>query len=283
MADVLFPRTLDDALTLLSDTETPAIFAGGTDLLVRMRHGDNRPCTLISLEQVEGMQEIEADDRHVFIRAGAALSRIKNHPLIHTHAPVLEQAISVLGSPQIRTMGTIGGNIMTASPAGDTLPPLYVLDAFVDLAGPAGMRRLALADFITGPGQTAADPREILWQVGFAKPDSGTVHWFEKVGQRTALSISMVSLAALFSLDDSGIFSRVRLAWGSVGPTIIQSPDTEDFLLGKVLCPETLAGAGKLVRDAVCPISDVRATAPYRREVAGRLLLRLGQIRITKQ
>jgi len=275
VADVRFPESLDQSLGLLSDSEAPAILAGGTDLFVRMRHGGEAPSTLICLDRVAGMQTIEEGDGEILIRGGAPLSRIMDHPGILAHAPVLSRAISVLGSPQIRNMGTIGGNIMTASPAGDALPALYVLDAFVDLAGPEGLRRLALADFITGPAQTAAAPGEILWQVGFAKPDPKAGHWFEKVGQRTALSISMVSLAAVFSLDKTGLFSQVRLAWGSVGPTVVQIPEIENFLLGKAPESGILAEAGKLARAAVKPISDVRATADYRREVAGRLLLRL--------
>jgi CO/xanthine dehydrogenase FAD-binding subunit len=164
---------------------------------------------------------------------------------------------------------------MTAFPAGDSLPPLYVLDAWVELAGPQGSRRLPIRDFIQGPGKTTLGQGEILWQVGFAKPVPGTVHWFEKVGQRTALSISMVSLAALFSLDRENHFSTTRLAWGSVGPTIIESPETEAFLSGRPVTPEVLAEAGKLVRQSVRPISDIRATADYRCQVAGNLLIRL--------
>ncbi len=277
VVDVLFPKTLDHALDLMANVENPAVLAGGTDLLVQIRYRRKSPSTLVSLDRVEGMGEIMETDQEIIIRAGARLSHVMAHGAIQTHASVLAQAIQVLGSPQIRNMGTVGGNIMTASPAGDSLPPLYVLGAWVDLAGPEGLRRLALAEFITGPGQTALLPGEILWQVGFAKPDTGACHWFEKVGQRAALSISMVSLAALFCLDGQGAFSRVGLAWGSVGKTIVTSSETEAFLLGKRPEPDVLARAADLARAAVCPISDIRARASFRRDVAGRLLLRLDQ------
>jgi len=277
VAEVLFPTCLDDARNLLVCSDAPALLAGGTDLLVQMRQKRIQPRTLISLDRVEGMQEIGQTDQHIFIRCGVPLARVMDHPSIRAHAPVLARAIADLGSPQIRNMGTLGGNIMTASPAGDTLPPLYVLDASVDLAGPEGFRRLPLAKFITGPGQTALASGEILWQVTFNKPDPGAWHWFEKVGQRRALSIAMVSLAAMFSLDSHNKLSRIRLAWGSVGPTIVQSRETQDFLCGRPLEPEVLEKACDLARAAVSPISDIRATKAYRRDVAGRLLMRLDQ------
>lgn len=278
MAEVLFPQTLDHALEMMATEQNPAVLSGGTDLLVQIRQQKKRPATLVSLERVEGMRKIVESDHEIAIRAGVPLSRVMTHPAIQAHARVLSQAISNLGSPQIRNMGTLGGNIMTASPAGDSLPPLHVLDACVELASPYGIRRMAIDQFILGPGQTAIAPDEILWQVLFPKPDQGVCHWFEKVGQRTALSISMVSLAALFTLDKEMTLSRVRLAWGSVGRTVVTSPETERFLLKKRLEPDVLAKAADLARKAVSPISDIRATADFRRQVAGNLLMRLYQL-----
>ena len=275
MADLLFPVSLDQALDFLTQTEAPAVLAGGTDLLVQVRQGKKTPGTFVSLDRIQGAREILETETEILIRAGAPLARVMTHPAVRDHGSVLAQAIAVLGSPQIRNMGTLGGNIMTASPAGDSLPALYVLDAWVELAGPDGFRRMPVRDFIQGPGKTAQTPGEILWQAGFAKPAPGTCHWFEKVGQRTALSISMVSLAALFRKDRQGHVSAVRLAWGSVGPTVVESPETEAFLLNKRLSREVLAGAGELARQAVRPISDIRAPADFRRQVAGNLLMRL--------
>lgn len=275
MADILFPVSLDQALDLLAKTEAPAVLAGGTDLLVQVRQGKKTPGIFVSLDRVQGAQEILETETEIIIRAGAPLARIMAHPVVRDHGSILAQALAVLGSPQIRNMGTLGGNIMTASPAGDSLPPLYALDARVQLAGPKGFRRMPVRDFIQGPGKTALAPGEILWQANFTKPAPGTCHWFEKVGQRTALSISMVSLAALVRPDPDGRVSTVRLAWGSVGPTIVESPETETFLLNKPLTREVLAGAGELARQAVRPISDIRATADFRRQVAGNLLMRL--------
>ena len=278
MAEVLFPKTLDQTIEAMCQSKTPALLAGGTDLLVRLRNRSLAPATLVSLDKVEGMKEIRETEQEIRIRAGATLHQICTHEAIRAHAPVLEQAISAIGSPQIRNMGTLGGNIMTASPAGDSLPALYVLETSVDLAGPNGFRRMDLADFITGPGQTRTAPGEILWQIVFPKPAAGTCHWFEKVGQRTALSIAVVSMAALFSCYPDGMVSRIRLAWGSVGKTVITSPETEAFLTGKRLEPDVLTRAADLARTAVAPISDIRAGKNYRRQVAGNLLQRLDRV-----
>lgn len=275
MAEVLFPASLDQALDLLSQTRDSAILAGGTDLLVQFRQQKKTYGAFICLDRVKGAREIMETRDQILVRAGATLTQVMEDPSIRRHARVLTRALAVLGSPQIRNMGTLGGNIMTASPAGDSLPPLYTLKAWVDLAGPKGLRRLPIQEFIKGPGRTALAPGELLWQIGFAKPEPGTCHWFEKVGQRNALSISMVSLAALFSLDRQGLCITASLAWGSVGPTIVQCPETEACLLGNPLTPDVLARAGDLAKKAVHPISDIRATADYRRQVAANLLMRL--------
>jgi CO/xanthine dehydrogenase FAD-binding subunit len=188
---------------------------------------------------------------------------------------VLAQALGVLGSPLIRNMGTIGGNICTASPAGDTLPPLYALGAEVELLSRDGERRMPIRDFITGPARTRLAQQEILAAIRVAKPAPSCVQHFEKVGLRNALACSMVSLAALVDLSLEGVVEKAALAWGSVGPTVVECSEAETVLVGRKLTLETLKEAAATVRERVSPISDVRADADYRRRVSGNLLLRL--------
>ncbi|HKI49835.1 MAG TPA: FAD binding domain-containing protein [Desulfobacteria bacterium] len=172
-------------------------------------------------------------------------------------------------------MGTLGGNICSASPAGDTLPPLYALDARLDLVTERDIRHVPLAEFITGPGATTLGPGEILKTVWVKEPKSYNLQYYEKVGQRNALAISLVSLAAMLNLDSQGIIRAARLAWGSAGPTIQTAPAVEEALVGHRLNRKTLDEAAFLTSSAVKPITDLRASAEYRRMVAGRLLLRL--------
>lgn len=163
---------------------------------------------------------------------------------------------------------------MHSLPAGDTLPALYALGAQVTLMSRNSERVMDVADLIIGPGRTALEPGEILARVRIPLPKPGTVQHFEKVGRRRALAISVASLAALLRLDGD-IIRDIRLTCGSVAPTVLRCAEAEAWLTGRTLTSGNLRHAAGLVRAAVRPIDDVRATADYRRQVAGNLLLRL--------
>lgn len=276
----MMPQTLDELLDLKSVSNFSAILAGGTDLLVRMRNKTVHPQTLICLDQIKdnSIRNISDNEDEICIGAAVTHSRLINNPLIQQHFPVLIKALSTLGSPQIRNMGTLGGNIVTASPAGDSLPPLYVLNAQVELAGKKGLRKMPVSRFITGPGTTRLTPEEILWRIRIPKFPSYAWHHFEKVGHRKSLSIAILSMAALVELAPDHVIKAIRLAWGSVGKTVVTSPETEKRLIGKPLDPAGLIHAAEQIRREVSPISDVRASAEYRRQVAGNLLLRLSSL-----
>lgn len=270
------PNHLDDVWPLLEDPST-MVYAGGTDVLVRLRAGGNKSRQMVCLEKVLELQGIEEAADWILIKAGTTLSRLLSDPLINRHFPVLVQAVRVLGSPPIRHMGTIGGNICTASPAGDTLPPLIVLQAEVELTRKEAVRRLPVCQFIRGPGKTDIKSGELLTGVRIPKPSRFNHHYFEKVGRRKAMAIAVVSMAALISQNTEGIIEDIRLAWGSVGPAVITSPEVESFLRGRRVTTEALQEAARIAREAVSPISDLRASADYRRMVAGNLLFRLSR------
>jgi CO/xanthine dehydrogenase FAD-binding subunit len=270
----LLPNRLEELWPALEEPDT-RVYAGGTDVLVKLRAGLEQPRRLICLERIRDLQGVEDRGDRVLIKAGTPLVRVAADPLVRTLFPVLTRAVRVLGSPPIRNMGTIGGNICSASPAGDTLPPLYALQAEVALRGRTSDRRLPIRDFIQGPGQTAMGPGEILTGVWIPKNPSFHHQHYEKVGQRQALAIAIVSLAALVDLSPGGIIRDIRLAWGSVGPTVVTAPAVEAGLRGRSLTLAVLREAAGEARRAVCPIDDLRASADYRREVAGNLLYRL--------
>ena len=210
MPAVILPQTLDQLLDLKAQGH--AILAGGTDLLVHMRNKKIQPQTLVCLDQLrdKGLREVADEGDEICIGAAVTHSRLIQNPLVQQHFPILIQALNTLGSPQIRNMGTLGGNIMTASPAGDSLPPLYVLDAQVELAGKNRSRRMPLSRFITGPGATCLDPEEILYRIWIPKQASYDLHHFEKVGHRKSLSIAILSMAALISLTGDKKIRSVR-------------------------------------------------------------------------
>ncbi len=275
MRDVLIPLSFDDLWESFSLYPDSRVYGGGTDLLLRLGAQDSPGSPLICLERLADLQEVRDEGEMVFIGSGCKLGRLLRNTIILSHFPVLAQALSVLGSPPIRNMATIGGNICTASPAGDTLPPLYVLGAAVELKSIESSRLLPLRRFIKGPGQVALQPGEILYGIWIRKPERNTIGHFEKVGQRKALAISVASLAALLTPNRDGVIEHARLAWGSVGPTIITSAEAERIMTGKPLSHATLMEASVAAQSSVSPIDDVRASARYRRLVAGNLVMRL--------
>lgn len=270
-ADVRCPRSLAQLWPLLADGATP--MAGGTDLLAGRR--GKAPALVACLERIESLCGVREEDGCIILGACETHARLLRHPLVRERLPVLAKALAVLGSPLIRNMGTLGGNIVTASPAGDTLPPLHALDAQVELVSSQGTRRVPLDGFITGPGRTRLEPGEIVVAVRVPQPDAGALHHFEKVGRRKALAIAVVSLAAVIRTDAEGVVTHARLALGSVGPTVMRCPEAETLLTGRLFGREAVQAAAEAIRREVTPMDDLRASAAYRRAVAGNLLLRV--------
>lgn len=279
MSHVAVPRSLAELWDAWEAHPEARLYAGGTDLLVGIRAGHLQAGSLVCLERIPELRGVEDRGDAIWIGGGVPLADLLAHPLIRSQFPVLTRALSELGSPPIRNVATLAGNLCTASPAGDTLPPLWVLGATVEVQSRHAGRTIPVAEFIPGPGRTALGPGELVRAILVPKPIGFTRQHFEKVGQRKALAIAVVSLAALLEVAPSGLVARVRLAWGSVGPGIVTSAAAEAALIGKPLTHETLEAAAVAAREAVSPIADLRAGAAYRRQVAGNLLLRLAPTR----
>ncbi|MEI6450056.1 MAG: xanthine dehydrogenase family protein subunit M [Actinomycetes bacterium] len=275
MREVFLPRSLDEVWDLLDRHPGAAPYAGGTDLLVAIAEGKRSPAALVCLERVGELGGVEERGDRVWLGAAATYSRLLGSPLVQQELPLLCRAMRTVGSPPVRHMGTLGGNVVTASPAGDTLPPLHVLGAEVELASRFSRRLLPIADFVVGPGATRLAPGELLLGVAVPKPPASAVGHHEKVGRRKALACAVASLAAILDLAEDGIVRSARLAWGSVGPTVVRVPEVEAALAGRRLERGLLASLAPAVERAVAPIDDVRASAAYRRVVSGLLLERL--------
>jgi len=275
MGRVYLPATLEAVLEILSREPSARLFAGGTDLLVRSSAVRRNEGSLVCLERVEGLSGVSESDGAVRIGACTTHGELMAGGLIRERFPLLREAVRHIGAPAVRNMGTIGGNICTASPAGDSLPALHILDAEVELHSAKGRRRMPLGRFILGPGLTALEPGEVLTAVWIDKDQGFNFHHFEKVGQRKAMAISVASMAFAARLNGDGIVARARCAFGSVAPKVFTSQVLDAFFAGKPLNEETLGAAAALVREGVSPISDVRASEEYRRTVAGNLLMRL--------
>jgi CO/xanthine dehydrogenase FAD-binding subunit len=271
---ILAPTGLDQALAMLAETPEAHVLAGGTDVMVEVNHGSRRPSAVLF---VGGVAELKgwSLERGGTLRIGATTTYTELvAPEPAALAPALAAASRTIGSPQIRNTGTIGGNLGTASPAGDTLPVLVALDAEVELGSVHGFRRIPLAAFITGPKRTALEPGELIVAVRFPAAASGDGQDYLKVGTRNAMVIAVASCAVIVE----PALRRVRVGLGSVGPRPLRAPEAEawaddhvDWDTGEVA---DAASFGRLVADASRPIDDHRSTAAYRRHAVAVLAAR---------
>ena len=276
--DVLLPRTLDEALEMKAKRPEAAPIAGGTDLMVALNFDRARPAGILDVSRLPELQRWQREDATVFLGAGVTYSRIIRE--LSEFVPLVQASRSV-GSPQIRNRGTVGGNLGTASPAGDALPPLAAYDAEVMLVRAGGRTRAVPWNrFMTGPKKTAIEPDELIlgarWRVTRG-PGS-----FSKIGPRNAMVIAVASLCLVMDEERRA----VRVALGSVGPTILRAPQAEAFAAEAlkragvwndpraVLPPGALEDFGERVAAAARPIDDVRGSAAYRRHACAVLARR---------
>jgi len=255
------PTHLDAALDALDADPDATILAGGTDLMVSVNYHALRPASVVGIRRVVELQEWEGR----FIGAGVTYTRMEHGPI-----PALAQAARTVGSSQIRNAGTLGGNLGTASPAGDALPVLAALDAKIVLRSKGGERTLRWDEFITGPKRNALQPGELI--VGARLPESIPPRQaFAKLGIRNAMVIAITS-CCLFREEDG----TTTIALGSVGPTPIRAHRAEEMISGEAdPSPAAIAEFGRLVAQEVSPIDDHRSTAAYRRHASGVLARRL--------
>lgn len=275
MSQVFLPRQLGELWDIMQENPATAVMAGGTDLLVHIRDNGHAPAVILGLENIDELKQIEMQDGEIRIGGMVTHQQLLQSPLIQSRLPCLHQAVAVLGSPPIRHMGTIGGNICTASPAGDTLPPLYVLNASLELRTSTASRVLPIQEFILGPGQTALVRNEILYQIRIPVIAPHARGFYFKVGQRKALAIAITSMASILHISDDNDIMDCRLAWGSIGPTIMRFPDLEKNFTGEKLNALTLGRLGQSTAQLVSPISDVRASTEYRRLLVRNLPLKI--------
>jgi len=249
------------------------ILSGGTDVMIKLRTGTIQPDILLDVSQIDSLRGIRVEESSLLIGAATTESEIIASPLVQQHVPLLASVLKQLGSVQIRNRGSLGGNVANASPAADSAIPLLVYDTELLLVGSQGERWVQLENFFTGPGQTILDPGEFIRTLRLPIPDAGFRTFFHKVGKRNALTIAIASLGVLIRLEGD-ILQDVRIAVGSVAPTPKRLQDVESEVTGRTLDEATVAAARDLIVHAIAPISDIRASADYRKNVIGDLLVR---------
>ena len=269
------PRSAAEAVRLLAKNPGAIPLAGGTDLMVGWNMGQLNGRAVVDLARVSEWKKIAVSKHAVRIGSLATHAQIQKHPVVRARFPLLVEACAVVGAAQIQNRGTLGGNIANASPAGDTFPPLSVYEARVHCVGPAGRRVVSIHQIFAGVKKTSLKPGELIEAIELpfaAKPPTRGV--FRKVGTRAAQSISKTMFAGLLWLRPDGTVSDVRLAFGSLAPTVKRLRSAEAFLSGKRLDESTVARAGDLLAADVSPIDDIRSTRAYRAAVSRNLLVR---------
>jgi len=276
----LEPATIEEAVSLLSkyDGKAKAI-AGGTDLLVQIRNKAIKPEYVVDIGYISGLDYINYDEKQG-LRIGAltTIRAIEKSDKLCQVYPVISQAAGLLGSVAIRNVATIGGNLCNAAPSADTAPALIGLSARARIAGSGGERLVSLEDFFTGPGETVLKAGEMLLEIQVPVPPPDTKGMYLKHG-RSAVDLATVGVAVIMALESGGVCRDVKIVLGAVAPTPMRAKKAEEVLRGKKVEPALIEEAARVASGEAQPITDVRASAEYRREMVKVFTRRaIGQI-----
>jgi len=264
------PSTLAEAIEILKDQGSRAVpLAGGTDLLVRMKRGEIHPPGLVNLKRIEGLREIKKGSKKgADIGALTSISAVEQSSLIQSSCPVLAQAASLLGSPAIRNMATLGGNVGRASPASDMIPSLIVLGASVMIDGPRGKKGVGIEQLFLGPGKTILSSGEVITSFFVPEMEANTGAAYLKLSRTAGMDCCLAGVAVLLTLSGKkNEVSVARVALSAVAPIPLRAKKAEEVLLSGPLDQERINEAARVTADEASPISDLRASASYRKEM----------------
>lgn len=272
--DYKTPKTLREACDLLWEAHGKAkVIAGGTDLVIGLRHGDSNPSLLIDITSLKELKKIEETNGILSIGAAVTHSEIASSPMVRQYGKIISEAAFKIGSPQIRNLGTIGGNIINNSPAADSLPPLMVLEATGKIASREGEREIPIAQLFKGPYETSLKPHEILVRISFKKLSRDMRSGFVRLARREAMAIARMSVALLLRMQ-GGKIQDIRISPGAILPTPQRLSEVEEFLKGKSPDEELLKVASRKVSEAMIRWSGIRPSTSYKAPVVEALFMR---------
>jgi CO/xanthine dehydrogenase FAD-binding subunit len=269
------PNSLDEAYKLLAERGRRAkIIAGGTDLMVALNAGSLDAKEFIDIWGLNELRGVDDEGEAIRIGALTTYTQLIKSSVVQISVPALVEASRTVGAIQIQNRGTIGGNIVNASPAGDSLPVLAAFDAEVELGSVRGVRRVDFNSFYTGYRQTVMAPDEILLAVRLPKLKPNERSFFFKVGARRAQAISKIVIGGKVEATGA-VVNSISIALGSVAPTVIRARQTESLLTNATLNSALIDRAKRAISEEIAPITDMRSTEHYRRTVAGNALARI--------
>jgi len=272
--DYFVAYSIDEALKLLNINKGDLkIIAGGTDLLVRLKDNLIKENRILDISRVKEFKGIYEDGEYIHILPLTTHTEIIESPLVQKFAFILKDACLTIGSPQIRNRGTLGGNIANASPAGDAIPALLVMDTKLKLKSVERERVVEIEEFFTGPGKTQMAQDEIIIDVFFPKIKDNETGFFKKLGQRNAMAISIANVAVKLGILRNNSFDRAFVSFGAVAPTVVRGRLVEKALIEQELDSfEKILYISRLAFREVTPITDVRGSDEYRRNMSTNLL-----------
>lgn len=273
--DYFAPTTLEEALSLLAEQgEDARVMAGGTDVMVKMSHGLLKPKAIIALRAIESLDAIRFDPNGgLSIGATARLADVASHADILRHYPAIAHSVQVMANVEVRNMGTVAGNLCNAAPSADTAPPLITMGAEVILKSVEGERRLSLDQFFKGPGLTAMEPGEIMTSIEVPIPPQSSGASYKRISGRCGVDIAAVGVGAM-AIFDGRACAQARIVLGAVAPVPMRAVKTEALMQGKEWTQELIEKGGEEAAQEAKPISDVRASADWRKRMVAVLTRR---------
>ena len=264
----LEPATIEEAVSLLAKYDGKAkVVAGGTDLVVQIREKLISPEYVVDIGYISGLDRIDYDEtRGLRIGALATIRAIEKSSKICQVYPAISQSAGMLGSVAIRNVATIGGNLCNAAPSADTAPALIGLSAKGKIIGPDGEKIVSLEEFFTGPGCIVCEPGELLVEIQVPVPPPGTKGVYLKHG-RSAIDLATVGVAVIMTMEPGAVCRDVKIVLGAVAPTPMRARKAEEVLRGKKVEPALIKKSAQAAADEARPITDVRASAEYRKEM----------------
>ncbi|MCX5862632.1 MAG: xanthine dehydrogenase family protein subunit M [Deltaproteobacteria bacterium] len=269
------PQSLQEALDFLGERgPDTTVLAGGTDLMIAIRRGDITNKYVLDVSRLEELRKVEIVDGRLFTGAALTYTEIMNDPTVLSFAPVLVQAASCVGSLQIRNVGTLGGNVANASPAGDAVTALTVHDAKVEIVGATASRREPLADVIIGPYRTTLKPGELITRFELQPLGQGYRFTFKRIARRRSLSIARINIAAVGQVHPNGLVKDLRLSVGSATPQPSRMTSAEETLCGMIPNWSLIKEAAKKVSTEMIRRSGVRPSTEYKKPAVEGLVIK---------
>ncbi|MBI5582794.1 MAG: FAD binding domain-containing protein [Deltaproteobacteria bacterium] len=272
----LAARTLEEVLEHLDrQGEALRLLAGGTDVMIDLRttrlKGNADPPTLLDVSEIPELKEIRVEADRLLLGAAVTFHSLEHDPLLKERVPLLAAAAAQMGSVQVRRLATLGGNVGTASPAGDGITPLTALEAQVKIVSKGNSRTVALTDLITGPGRTGLAANELIHSFSFTLPEAPARCFFSKIMRRQAVAIARMNLAVQAALEPSGRIRSARIAAGAVFPSPRRLPEVEEMLIGRLPEEKLFQECGRRAVEAMRAVSGRRPSMDYKEPALERL------------